>query len=592
MLRRALNLWRNLVRRSRVEEGLDEEVRATQELLVAEKLRSGLTPAEAERAARLELGSRDSLKEEVRDVRAGASLEALLQDVRHSLRLMRRAPALRRRRRYAGPRHRRERRDSARRSPSDRRAAYSEADRWRSPTPTRSTRRWGARCSRRASRWRSGGQRSFESIAAFDSARDASWAATTPHASCASRGSSRTSSRHSESPRHSVAVPRDDRAAGHVPASGAERGPAARAVMLDHGAWQRSSRGPRDRRLRGAAEQPPRQVIGVLPRGFVGPSGPADFFLAFELAPARDVGAGWLRLVGRLQAGMTHEAAARDIAAAWASRERPQDFGSLAMSSMPLREAMVGRARTPLLLLLGRAALVLLVTCANLAGVLLSRALSRRKEPALRMALGAGQPVWCGSCSSRARCRRGRRCYRAAAGQLLPDCSAPGGAGPARLRELSSILAAVLAIAVVAIGCGLGFGLRRRWPSAARGAGDPARRCARCERGAPPEAHARGARGGSARALCQPPGWFEPSPQPVRDGDRAAGIDASGVLSAQLQLPTLTYPTLRHDAVPRAAARTLRALPGWRCCRQQDLTVNPRIDPSHRRAPRKHAGVL
>ncbi|HEY3042830.1 MAG TPA: permease prefix domain 1-containing protein, partial [Vicinamibacterales bacterium] len=89
---RFFSFWRNLFHRNRIERDLDEELRATFDLLVDERVRSGMQPDEARRAARLELGGLESLKDQVRDTRAGAGVDILLQDVRYALRQLRRAP--------------------------------------------------------------------------------------------------------------------------------------------------------------------------------------------------------------------------------------------------------------------------------------------------------------------------------------------------------------------------------------------------------------------------------------------------------------------------------------------------------------------
>ncbi len=86
------NLWRNLVRRGRVERDLEDELRAVQTLLVQDKIRAGLSPEDARRAAALELGSTEAIKDNVRDARAGAFLDVLGQDLRYGARLLRRNP--------------------------------------------------------------------------------------------------------------------------------------------------------------------------------------------------------------------------------------------------------------------------------------------------------------------------------------------------------------------------------------------------------------------------------------------------------------------------------------------------------------------
>jgi putative ABC transport system permease protein len=86
------SLWRNLVHGHAVERDLDDEVRAAFELLVDEKIRAGLTPEDAHRAAAIELGGIEVVKQHVREARTGALVEALLQDVRYAARTLRDSP--------------------------------------------------------------------------------------------------------------------------------------------------------------------------------------------------------------------------------------------------------------------------------------------------------------------------------------------------------------------------------------------------------------------------------------------------------------------------------------------------------------------
>ena len=92
MLSRLASLWRNLRHRDRVDRDLADEVRAVFDLLVDEKVRAGMSLPAARRAATLELGRVDAITQQVRDSRAGASLDALLSDVRYGARALRANP--------------------------------------------------------------------------------------------------------------------------------------------------------------------------------------------------------------------------------------------------------------------------------------------------------------------------------------------------------------------------------------------------------------------------------------------------------------------------------------------------------------------
>ena len=86
-MRRLFSLLRNLFQRDRVEHDLDDEMQAMLEVQAAEHMRRGMTPDDARRAARVSLAI-ESTKVEVREARGGAGVESFLRDVRHAMRLL------------------------------------------------------------------------------------------------------------------------------------------------------------------------------------------------------------------------------------------------------------------------------------------------------------------------------------------------------------------------------------------------------------------------------------------------------------------------------------------------------------------------
>ncbi|GMV05004.1 MAG: hypothetical protein AMXMBFR53_12840 [Gemmatimonadota bacterium] len=137
------------------------------------------------------------------------------------------------------------------------------------------------------------------------------------------------------------------------------------------------------------------QVVGVAPSDFDYPSGVQ---LWAPIGPQGDsrTAHNW-SVVGRLRDGVSVETASREMdalmvrIAATASADEPSEYLAVGTLTEPLRERIVGDSRRPLLILLGAAALVLLVACTNLASTLLARGTARRNELAVRSALGAGR---------------------------------------------------------------------------------------------------------------------------------------------------------------------------------------------------------
>jgi len=92
MLSRMTRLWRNFFAKRRNDRDLDDEVHSYVDLLAEEKMREGMRPDEARRTARIELGGVEQVKEDVREVRAGAWLDTVFQDIRYGARMLRKNP--------------------------------------------------------------------------------------------------------------------------------------------------------------------------------------------------------------------------------------------------------------------------------------------------------------------------------------------------------------------------------------------------------------------------------------------------------------------------------------------------------------------